>query len=78
MFYCLFIEKIMLVTKGRDLRDEYAALVGTKNQGNFENFCVSVCIAISHVLTQHITLIEVSTNTMEENQNITYLKNYTK
>ena len=40
MFYCIFIEQIQTVTKGRDLREEYRALVATKNRGNFEIFCI--------------------------------------
>lgn len=30
MFYCIFIEQIAIVTKGRDLRQEYQSLVGSK------------------------------------------------
>ena len=51
MFYCIFVEQIINVTKGRDLRQEYESLHGTKSQGNFENFCKQVCLAISSVLS---------------------------
>lgn len=37
-----------------------------------------MCLAISSVLTENLTLIEQSTNTMEPNQNLEFLKNYTK
>ena len=78
MFYCIFIEQIHNVTKGRDLREEYKQLSGTKNQGNFENFCKQVCLAISSVLQSNLDLIEQSTNTMEPNQNIEFLKQFTQ
>lgn len=78
MFYCVFIEQIASVTKGRDLRQEYQSLVGGKQQGNFEYFCKQVCLAISSVLQGNLSLIESSTNTMESNQNIEILKQYTQ
>ena len=41
LFYCLFIEQIRNVTKGRDLRTEYTTLAAnnSKNLTGFENFC---------------------------------------
>lgn len=77
MFYCIFIEQIAHVTKGRDLRQEYQSLVGSKQQGNFEYFCKQVCLAISSVLQSNLALIETSCNTMESNQNIEFVKQYT-
>ena len=58
MYFCIFIEQISAVTKGRDLRDEHRSLQGTKSQGSFENFAKQVALAISSVLKQHLELIE--------------------
>jgi hypothetical protein len=58
MFYCLFIEQIQNVTKNRDLRDEYQTLAQTKNLSSFEAFCKQVCLAITSVLSQNLSLIE--------------------
>lgn len=77
MFYCIFIEQITHVTKGRDLRQEYQQVMGTKQQSNFENFCKQVCLAISSVLQNNLSLIEQSCNIMEQNQNIDFLRQYT-
>ena len=74
MFYCLFIEQIQNVTKGRDLREEFESLKATKSQTHFENFAKQICIAITSVLSQNLTLIEESCNIMEPNQNIDILK----
>lgn len=62
LFYCIFVEQIGAVTKGRDLRAEYQQLVGSKQQGNFESFCQQVCLAISSVLQSNLTLLERITN----------------
>lgn len=78
LFYCLFIEQIANVTKQRDFREEYQNVSGSKQQTSFENFARQVCLAISSVLTQNLSLIEQTTNTMDQNQNIEFLKRYTQ
>ena len=47
-------------------------------QAGFENFCKNVAMTISSVLVTNLTLIEQTTNTMEQNQNIEVLKQYTR
>lgn len=78
MYFCIFIEQIAAVTKGRDLRDENRSLAGTKAQGSFENFAKQVALAISSVLKQHLDLIEQTCNTIGQNANIDALRNYTE
>ena len=78
MFYCLFIEQISFVTKGRSLKDEHDNVSGGKQQGFFENLCKEICLTISSVLQNNLSLIEQSCNTMTDNQNIEYLKESVK
>ena len=50
LYFCIFIEQIQMVTKNRDLRDEFKALYNTQHQSNFEYFCKQICLSISSVL----------------------------
>jgi hypothetical protein len=38
LYFCVFIQKIVEITKNRDLVDEFKSVQGTKNQSAFENF----------------------------------------
>ena len=74
MYFCLFIQKIVEVTKGRSLLDEFNSVVNSKNQSGFENFAKQLALSISAVLKSNIDLIEHTTNSMEQNQNILFLQ----
>ena len=74
MYFCLFIQKIAEVTKGRSLLDEFKSVVNSKNQSGFETFAKQLALSISAVLKSNIDLIEHTTNSMEQNQNILFLQ----
>jgi exportin-1 len=74
-FYCLLIQRIHSLTKGRSLLDEYNATLQTKQQAGFENFARQVALAISSVLRNNLDLIEEMTNIAEMNENTAMLVN---
>lgn len=77
-FYCLLIQRIHSLTKGRSLIDEYNATLQTKQQAGFENFARQVALAISSVLRNNLELIEEMTNIIEMNENTAMLVNTTQ
>ena len=73
-YYCLLMQQIGETTKQRSLLSEYESIAGTKQQAGFENFSKQLALAISAVLTNNIDLIEETTNIMEPNENIEFLR----
>ncbi len=64
----------MEVTRGRSLLDEFNSIVNSKSQSGFENFAKQLALSISAVLKMNIDLIEQTTSSMEQNQNIVFLQ----
>jgi exportin-1 len=74
-YYCQFIKKITELTKNRSLTDEYASVKKSQQQTGFENFARQLALAISAVIKNNADLIEQSTNVMESNADIDFLRN---
>lgn len=73
-YYCNFIQKITELTKGRELQSEYQSVKQSQQQTGFENFARQLALAISAVIKNNIDLIEQTTNVMEPNADIDYLR----
>jgi hypothetical protein len=54
----MFISKVVEVTKGRSLLDEFNSVANSKNQTGFEGFAKQLALSISAVLRSNIDLIE--------------------
>jgi hypothetical protein len=54
--------------------DEFNSIVNSKSQSGFENFAKQLALSISAVLKMNIDLIEQTTSSMEQNQNIVFLQ----
>lgn len=74
-YFCNFITKITELTKGRSLIDEYQSVKKSKQQTGFENFAKQLALAISAVIKNNIDLIEQTTNVMEPNADVVFLRN---
>lgn len=70
LYYCVFIQKIVEITKNRDLVDEFKSVQGSKNQSAFENFARQIAMAIISVMRGCIRIIEQLTDTIDPNPNI--------
>ena len=73
-YYCNFIKKISELTKGRSLVDEYTSVKKSQQQAGFENFARQLALAISAVIKNNVDLIEQTTNVMEPNPDVDFLR----
>jgi hypothetical protein len=58
LYFCVFVQKIVEITKGRNLLDEFNSVKGTKNQSAFENFARQIAMVIISVMKGCIRIIE--------------------
>lgn len=74
LFYCIFIQKIVDITKGRNFLDEFNNVKGSKNQSGFENFARQIAMVITSVMKGNLRVIEELTDSQDQNDNINFLK----
>ena len=60
--FCVFIQKIVEITKNRSLLDEFNSVKNSKNQQSFENFARQVAMVIVSVMKGNIRVIEEITD----------------
>jgi len=70
LYFCIFIQKVVEITKNRNLLEEYKSVQGSNNQNGFENFARQISMVIISVLKGCIRVIEELTDTIEPNPNI--------
>lgn len=75
LYFCIFIQKIVEITKNRSLFDEFSNVKGSKNQSGFENFARQIAMVIASVMRGCIRIVEELTDSPDQtNQNINFLK----
>lgn len=75
LYFCIYINKIVDITKNRNLLDEFNSVKGSKNQSGFENFARQIAMVIISVMKGNIRVIEELTNNPDTtNENIVFLK----
>ena len=74
LYFCIFIQKIVEITKGRSLLDEFNNVKGSKNQTGFENFARQIAMVVVSVLKGNMRVIEELTDAIEPNENIIMLR----
>lgn len=78
LYFCVYIQKIVEITKNRNLLDEFNSVKDTKNQGAFENFARQIAMVIISVMRGCIRIIEQLTDVIDPNANIQVLKECVK
>lgn len=78
LYFCIFIQKVVEITKNRNLLEEFKSVQGSNNQNGFENFARQISMVIISVLKGCIRVIEELTDTIEPNPNIQVLRECVK
>jgi Exportin 1-like protein len=74
LYFCIYIQKIVEITKNRSLLDEFNSVRGSKHQSGFENFARQIAMVIVAVIKGNIRVIEQLTDAIEANDNINMLR----
>jgi hypothetical protein len=64
------LQKIVEITRNRNLLEEFKSVQGSKNQSPFENLARQIAMVIISVMRGCIRIIEELTDAIDANENI--------